>query len=65
MKGISKLKSSLQKLVLALIIMPLSAMADWALNLRQGVTPISQEIYQMHMVTLWVVTVIGVLVFGG
>jgi cytochrome c oxidase subunit 2 len=64
MKGISKLKSSLQKLVLALIFMPLSAMADWALNLRQGVTPISQEIYQMHMVTLWVVTVIGILVFG-
>ncbi len=64
MKGISKLKSSLQKLVLALIFMPLSAMAEWALNLRQGVTPISQEIYQMHMVTLWVVTVIGVLVFG-
>jgi len=64
MKGISKLKSSLQKLVLALIFIPLSAMAEWALNLRQGVTPISQEIYQMHMVTLWVVTVIGVLVFG-
>ncbi len=64
MKGISKLKSSLQKLFLALFFMPLSAMADWALNMREGVTPISQEIYQMHMVTLWVVTVIGILVFG-
>ena len=58
------MKSSLQKLVLALFFMPLSAMAEWTLNMRQGVTPISQEIYQMHMVTLWVVTVIGILVFS-
>lgn len=64
MKGISKLKSSLQKLFLVLFFTPLSAMADWALNMREGATPISQEIYNMHMVTLWVVTIIGILVFG-
>ncbi len=64
MKGISKLKSSLQKLFLVLFFTPLSAMADWALNMREGVTPISQEIYNLHMVTLWVVTIIGILVFG-
>ena len=39
-------------------------MADWALNMREGATPISQEIYNLHMVTLWVVTIIGILVFG-
>jgi len=64
MKGISKLKSSLKKLFLVLFFTPLSAMADWALNMREGATPISQEIYNLHMVTLWVVTIIGILVFG-
>ena len=64
LKGTFKLKSTLQKLFLVLIFMPLSAIADWGLNMTQGVTPISQEIYKMHMVTLWVVTIIGVLVFA-
>ena len=64
MKGILKLKSSLKKLFLVLFFTPLSAMADWALNMREGATPISQEIYNLHMVTLWVVTIIGILVFG-
>jgi len=64
MKGISKLKSSLKKLFLVLFFTPLSVMADWALNMREGATPISQEIYNLHMVTLWVVTIIGILVFG-
>jgi len=58
------LKSSLQKLFLVLIFIPLNVLADWTLNLREGATPISQEIYNMHMVTLWVVTIIGILVFA-
>jgi cytochrome c oxidase subunit II len=64
MKGNSKLKSSFHKIILALLLMPFAAIADWGLNMRQGVTPISQEIYSMHMLTLWVVTIIGILVFG-
>ena len=64
MKGNSKLKSSFHKIILALLLMPFAAIADWGLNMRQGVTPISQEIYDMHMLTLWVVTIIGILVFG-
>ncbi len=38
--------------------------AEWGLNMTQGVTPISQDVYNMHMTTLYVVTVIGILVFG-
>ncbi|MFT5425256.1 MAG: cytochrome c oxidase subunit 2 [Gammaproteobacteria bacterium] len=38
--------------------------ADWTLNLREGVTPISHEIYDLHMLILYIVTVIGILVFG-
>ena len=58
------MKSIYQKFLALIIFTPLSALADWDLNLTKGVTPISREIYDMHMVTLWVVTVIGVLVFG-
>ncbi|MDA1338574.1 MAG: cytochrome c oxidase subunit II [Proteobacteria bacterium] len=64
MKGNSKLKSSFHKIILALLLMPFAAIADWGLNMTQGVTPISQEIYDMHMLTLWVVTIIGIIVFG-
>jgi cytochrome c oxidase subunit 2 len=38
--------------------------AAWGLNMTQGVTPISQEVYNMHMISLYVVTVIGILVFS-
>jgi|TARA_B110000196_G_scaffold319411_1_gene337409 cytochrome c oxidase subunit II len=57
-------KSIYQKLLFLLFIFPISAFADWGLNMTQGVTPISRDIYNMHMVTLWVVTIIGVLVFS-
>ncbi|MEN8176757.1 MAG: cytochrome c oxidase subunit II [Pseudomonadota bacterium] len=41
------------------------AWADWtALNLTQGVTPISGEVYGLHMWILWVCVVIGIIVFG-
>ncbi len=58
------MKSIYQKLLFLLFIFPISAFADWGLNMTQGVTPISRDIYNMHMVTLWVVTIIGVLVFS-
>ena len=40
------------------------AAADYALNLRQGVTPISNEIYDLHMLILWICVAIAVVVFG-
>ena len=58
------MKSIYQKLLFLLFIFPISAFADWGLNMTQGVTPISRDIYNMHMVTLWVVTIICVLVFS-
>lgn len=36
----------------------------WGLNLPKGVTPFSQDIYDLHMIVLLIVTVIGVGVFG-
>lgn len=40
------------------------AWADKVLNLRQGVTEVSQNAYSLHMIVLWVCVVIGVVVFG-
>ena len=34
------------------------------LNLTQGVTETSQKVYDLHMTILWIVTVIGILVFS-
>ncbi|MDG1203979.1 MAG: cytochrome c oxidase subunit II [Pseudomonadales bacterium] len=50
---------------LSLLMSSSLAFADWsALNMRQGVTEISQEVYGLHMIMFWVCVVIGVLVFG-
>lgn len=40
------------------------ALADFAINMRRGVTPISKEIYHLHMTIFWICVVIGVIVFG-
>jgi cytochrome c oxidase subunit II len=51
-------------LLLSLSFFPFSAFADWGLNLPRGVTPFSQEIYDLHMYVLWIMCAIGVVVFG-
>jgi cytochrome c oxidase subunit II len=37
---------------------------EWGLNMTRGVTPISREVYDLHMLILWIVTIIGIGVFG-
>ena len=41
-----------------------TATADWALNMPRGVTELSNEIFELHMMVFWVCVAIGVLVFG-
>ncbi len=41
-----------------------SAHAAWGLNMPQGVTPLSRETYDLHMLIFWICTIIGVVVFG-
>ncbi|MGQ9424840.1 cytochrome c oxidase subunit II [Gilvimarinus sp. F26214L] len=36
----------------------------WQVNMTPGVTPVSQEIYGLHMLIFWICVAIGVLVFG-
>jgi hypothetical protein len=46
-------------------MVPLVASADWnQLNLTRGVTPYSEEVYQLHMLILWVCVITGIGVFG-
>ncbi|MDD1620610.1 MAG: cytochrome c oxidase subunit II [Methylococcaceae bacterium] len=41
-----------------------TAHADYTLNLMQGVTQLSHELYDLHMLILWVCVFIGIVVFG-
>jgi len=40
------------------------AFADWQLNMRPGVTELSKQAYDLHMLILWVCVGIAVAVFG-
>ena len=47
------------------LIFSQSAFAEWnALNMTEGVTDISREVFGLHMFIFWIVVAIGVLVFG-
>jgi cytochrome c oxidase subunit 2 len=41
-----------------------AAQAEWALNMRTGVTDLSAETYDLHMMVFWWCVGIGVVVFG-
>jgi cytochrome c oxidase subunit 2 len=49
---------------LALMLMAAPAFADWALNMTRGVTPSSQDVYDLHMRIFYICVAIGVVVFG-
>lgn len=48
----------------ALLLVPAVTFAEYELNLRPGVTEISQLQYDLHMLVLWLVTIVGIGVFG-
>ncbi len=41
-----------------------AAQADWALNMPKGVTELSAETYDLHMMVFWWCVAIGIIVFG-
>jgi cytochrome c oxidase subunit II len=62
---VRKLRNCLGEITtLAMLFWSATANAEWGLNMTRGVTPISREVYDLHMLILWVVTVIAILVFG-
>ena len=48
----------------ALLLGPASAFADYELNLHRGVTEMSHMQYDLHMLVLWLVTIVGIGVFA-
>ncbi|MGI9291627.1 MAG: cytochrome c oxidase subunit II [Gammaproteobacteria bacterium] len=62
---VSKVKRWLTALTgIALLANVGGATAEWGMNLRPGVTPISQQAYDLHMLIMWICVAIGVVVFG-
>ncbi|MES2216855.1 MAG: cytochrome c oxidase subunit II [Pseudomonadota bacterium] len=54
----------LQFNLFSLLLASDGAIASSSYNLTEGVTPISHDIYVLHMTILWVCVAIGILVFG-
>ena len=54
------------KALLFTVLMALAgtALSDYALNMTTGVTETSRQVYDLHMIILWVCVVIGIIVFG-
>ena len=49
---------------LVMLLASSAAAADWTLDMTQGVTEISRQVYNLHMIIFIVCVVIGVAVFG-
>ena len=48
-----------------LLIFSSKSFAAWDdLNMTEGVTAISKEVFDLHMLIYWICVVIGILVFG-
>lgn len=55
---------SIQSTLFTLLVASSTAFADTTLNLTQGVSPISHDVYELHMTVFWICVVIGIVVFG-
>ena len=54
-----------KKIISALLLFSVPMKADWfALNMTRGVTDISNEVFELHMLIFWICVAIGVVVFG-
>jgi cytochrome c oxidase subunit 2 len=47
-----------------LLLGPSSAFAEYTMNMHQTVTELGREIFGLHMLVLWIVTIVGIGVFG-
>lgn len=55
---------SVQSTLFTLLLASGAAFADTTLNLTPGVSPISHDVYELHMTIFWICVIIGILVFG-
>lgn len=59
-----KVSLGLTVLVALIISAPAKAADHWQLNMPKGVTPLSQDMYNLHMIAMFICTIIGIIVFG-
>ena len=59
-----KIKKLFSLIITALLLSPGISLAELKLNMTEGVTPISREVHDLHMLVLWIVTIVGIAVFG-
>ncbi len=64
MSVIKTMKMLSSWLAAILLLGPAIALASYDLNMPQGVTEISREVFSIHMLVFWIVTVVGVIVFA-
>jgi|TARA_R110002126_G_scaffold110918_1_gene248428 cytochrome c oxidase subunit 2 len=67
LKRFNTVKQLLLSGLMTILVGPVSAGTapdQWQMNMYKGVTPVSQDIYWLHMVAIWVCAAIGVVVFG-
>lgn len=55
---------SVQSTLFALLAASSAAYADTTLNLTPGVSPLSHDVYELHMTIFWICVAIGIVVFG-
>ena len=61
----SKITKKLGSLLcMALVFIPGLVFADYKLNMPQSVTSVGKDIYDLHMLVLWISTIVGIGVFG-
>ncbi len=62
---LKKLKICIMALWAMAIAQPALAAADpWQMNMYKGVTPVSHDMFDLHMISMIVCIIIGILVFG-
>jgi len=63
--SVDKLKRTVLGLfAVSLFLVSGAVLAEYPLNLTEGVTPTSQKVYDLHMTIFYIVTVIGIAVFA-
>jgi cytochrome c oxidase subunit 2 len=63
--SVDKLKRTVLGLIaVSLFLVSGAVLAEYPLNLTEGVTETSHRVYELHMIILYVVTVIGIVVFS-
>ena len=64
-RHLKSLGSRFATLALTILVMPSAYATDnWKMNMHEGVTPMSHDMFFLHMTVMWICIVIGIGVFG-